>query len=760
MLRFAPSDDARVYSVNADNNYGTSSYLRVRLTSTEEYHSYLKFTVVGVSGTVTRATLRLYAYDGGPDAGRVYAVSNEYATGGAWTELGITWNNAPTLSGTPLASAGAVDNNVWVEWDVTAAISGDGTYSFGLANSSTNSVYYNSKEAGVNTPELVIEVDTGATAPMMRLSVPSATPAFNSSAGRFAGQNLGAVSTPTPLVEPTATPTIAPTSEPVLLISTTTILASDDPAWRGSGGWAFDPGNGRWTFDTARGHDGALEYGAYLALGVDLLPQLQFEQWGSAAPDSALLTEISLDGGLSWVAVDRQVGLNTAGELRTLDLGAYRGQVIRLRFRVEGGTGAQIALGGVTLALLSLAAAPTPTPLPPAAPTSTATPPLTSAPATLVRVEAEDSRVQQSGAWTAYATGAASGGMYLFSSGSPDDALTLTFSGPRLDVIYVGHPALGALGIAVDSVLLETRNTATADSAFGLIASLQGLGEGVHTARVYAVTGTVAVDAFAVMALAEPVVPSLPTETATFTPEASPTSLPPELSPTATPLPFPLPWVQSFDTAQGWAVEGAWRSDLSGWQGAAWFADAQARSQRSTLTAETWLDLRGAIRPVLSFWERQQLSSTDLVAVDLAIAGGGWLPLSESLGGASDWTQRTVDLSAFQGQIVRVRFRLDTAPALPQYEQTVGWWVDELRVDDLGTLMPPTETPLPAPATATPSPVPPTVTPTAVPPTVTPLPSATSEPPTATPLPSDTPEPPTATPPEPLPPADKLSNGG
>jgi hypothetical protein len=303
-----------VYSASPNNNYGTSTFLRTRLTSTEEYRSYLKFNVVGVSGTVTRATLRLFVYDGGPDAGQVYSVSNEYATGGAWTELGLTWNNAPLLGGTPLATAGAADNNVWVEWDVTAAITGDGTYSFGLANSSTNSVYYNSKEAADNRPELVIEVSTGAPAPMVLLSAPTATPALNSSTGRFAGESLSVVPTPTPLVEPTAAPTVAPTSEPVLLISTTTILASDDPAWRSTGGWAFDPGSGRWTFDVARGHEGTLQYGAYLALGVDLLPQLQFEQWGASAPDSALLTEISLDGGLSWVAVDRQAGLNTAGQ--------------------------------------------------------------------------------------------------------------------------------------------------------------------------------------------------------------------------------------------------------------------------------------------------------------------------------------------------------------------------------------------------------------------------------------------------------------
>ncbi|MGQ9850609.1 MAG: CBM96 family carbohydrate-binding protein, partial [Aggregatilineaceae bacterium] len=641
------------------------------------------------------------------------------------------------------------------EWDVTAAITGDGTYSFGLANASTNSVYYNSKEAADNRPELVIEVDTGAPAAMRLQAVPTATP-LTGSQERFAGESLGIVPTPTPPVEPTATPPVEPTSEPVVMIATTTILAGNDPAWRGTGGWAFDLAGGRWTFDTARGGDGALEYGAYLALGVDLGPQLQFEQWATSAPDATLLTEISLDGGLSWVTVDRQAGLNTAGALRTLDLGAYRGQVLRLRFRVEGGAGAQVALNGVTLAMLAPTTDPTPAPAAVTLPTSTATFVPASMPASLLLVEAEDSRVQQTGAWTAYATVVASGGAYVFSSGSPDDVLTLTFSGPRLDVIYVGHPALGTLGVEVDGVLLQTRDTATADSAFGLVVSLTGLGEGPHTARIYAVSGAVAVDAFAVTALAEPLAPpppsATPAQTATPVPEVSATATFPELTPTATPLPAVLPWVQSLDTALGWAAEGAWRSDVAGaWQGAAWFADAQARSQRSTLTAEGWVDLRGAVMPVLTFWERRQLNSSDLLAVDLAVLGGDWLPLMQQAGVFSDWAQQTIDLSPFRGQVVRLRFQLETGPTLSANQgTTLGWWIDELRVDDLGLLTP---TPFPAPPTATPTSVPPTASATPEPPTATPVPGVTPEPPTATP------ESPTTTPPEAVAPPDEQSAG-
>ena len=87
----------------------------------------------------------------------MYLVSNNYnGTSTAWVESGLKYNNAPPVSGTPLSSLGSVATGTWVEFDVTAAVTGNGTYSFAITSSSSNSVYYNSKDAGSNTPVLVI----------------------------------------------------------------------------------------------------------------------------------------------------------------------------------------------------------------------------------------------------------------------------------------------------------------------------------------------------------------------------------------------------------------------------------------------------------------------------------------------------------------------------------------------------------------------------------------------------------------------------
>jgi hypothetical protein len=153
--------DALVKGASPGSNYGSATFLRLRNASGDVFNTYLKFEVSGISGTVESATVRLFSYNGGPDGGSIRAVSNDYNTGGAWVESGITWNNAPALSGTVLDSAGSVADNTWVELDVTAAVTSNGTVSFGLSTSSDDSIYFYSDEASDSRPELVV-VTTGS----------------------------------------------------------------------------------------------------------------------------------------------------------------------------------------------------------------------------------------------------------------------------------------------------------------------------------------------------------------------------------------------------------------------------------------------------------------------------------------------------------------------------------------------------------------------------------------------------------------------
>lgn len=157
-LVFAPLHDARVQSTAPDKSFGDSTHLRVRtgVTSTV-YHSFLKFEVAGMAARrPVSATLRVYSYDGGNEIS-AYPAGNDFLdTSSPWTEDALTWNNAPLLGGAPLFTLDKVANEAWAEFDVLAAMRGDGTYSFALRTATESSAYFHSKEAPLRQPELLL----------------------------------------------------------------------------------------------------------------------------------------------------------------------------------------------------------------------------------------------------------------------------------------------------------------------------------------------------------------------------------------------------------------------------------------------------------------------------------------------------------------------------------------------------------------------------------------------------------------------------
>jgi len=141
--------DSKVNSASPTRTYGTETTLRVRA-SDPEWRTYVKFQVGLLTAPVVRARLRLFATDGSDQAGRAFAVAS------SWTESALTWNNAPAIAGSPVATGGAVSDGAWVEFDVTAIVTGSGTFSFALTSASTNSAYFSSRE-GAHSPELVVQ---------------------------------------------------------------------------------------------------------------------------------------------------------------------------------------------------------------------------------------------------------------------------------------------------------------------------------------------------------------------------------------------------------------------------------------------------------------------------------------------------------------------------------------------------------------------------------------------------------------------------
>ena len=138
--------DALIRWNKATTNFGTLTYLRTR---SGQYRSYVKFTVSGLSGPASSAKLRLWVTDASSTAGSAYLVAS------TWTETGITWNDAPVITGSALSTIGSAPLGTWVEFNVGAAITGNGTYSFAISGGSTDAVDFASREAA-NQPTLVI----------------------------------------------------------------------------------------------------------------------------------------------------------------------------------------------------------------------------------------------------------------------------------------------------------------------------------------------------------------------------------------------------------------------------------------------------------------------------------------------------------------------------------------------------------------------------------------------------------------------------
>jgi hypothetical protein len=144
-----PTKDSYVRSAYPTENNGSALALRSYTANGKETRSYLSFTVSGLSGTVSSATLRLFVKNESPAGGALYAVPDS-----SWSESALTWNTRPAL-GSLIMNIGAATLSTWVELDVASVVTGNGTYSFAIAGVSSDVVYYSSRE-GTNLPQLVV----------------------------------------------------------------------------------------------------------------------------------------------------------------------------------------------------------------------------------------------------------------------------------------------------------------------------------------------------------------------------------------------------------------------------------------------------------------------------------------------------------------------------------------------------------------------------------------------------------------------------
>ena len=148
-VTFTPVADTYVNTNSPNTNYGSRTTLQVDSSPTKI--AYLRFNVTGLSGAVQSARLRLEVVDASVFGGTIHSISNN-----SWGEKTVTYNTRPAIDGPALAALGAAAVGNIVELDVTAAIPGNGTYSFAIDSNSSNGVYYRSREDVINPPLLII----------------------------------------------------------------------------------------------------------------------------------------------------------------------------------------------------------------------------------------------------------------------------------------------------------------------------------------------------------------------------------------------------------------------------------------------------------------------------------------------------------------------------------------------------------------------------------------------------------------------------
>ena len=149
LFTFLPSADAYVNAESLTSNYGSSTSLRAD--ASPEVRSYLRFSVQGLNGTVTRATLRVFANSASSQGCSAHGVSNN-----TWTESTINFSNAPSVGGA-LGSSGSFGAGIWISMDVTAYITGNGTYNLALTTPGSTAVSLSSRELGANAPQLIVQ---------------------------------------------------------------------------------------------------------------------------------------------------------------------------------------------------------------------------------------------------------------------------------------------------------------------------------------------------------------------------------------------------------------------------------------------------------------------------------------------------------------------------------------------------------------------------------------------------------------------------
>ena len=122
-ITLEPIADSYVEYHEPNTNYGASSGIDVWKSSSGNYnrHTYLKFDLSSIpsNATINSAELKLYLWG---NVSETSSIGAHYVSSNTWTELGITWNSAPSYRATPTYTVSQVAFEGWYTWVITGDV--------------------------------------------------------------------------------------------------------------------------------------------------------------------------------------------------------------------------------------------------------------------------------------------------------------------------------------------------------------------------------------------------------------------------------------------------------------------------------------------------------------------------------------------------------------------------------------------------------------------------------------------------------------
>ena len=149
---FTPVADASVYSGKPGTNFGSDPTLVAD--NSPKTKAFLRFDVAGLTAAPTGARLRVWVTNASSNGPEVRPVTSP------WGEAAVTYDTRASV-GSVVADVGKVSAGKWLEYNVSALVTGSGRVDLAMVGDSSDGTDFVSREgSAAERPQLVVETGT------------------------------------------------------------------------------------------------------------------------------------------------------------------------------------------------------------------------------------------------------------------------------------------------------------------------------------------------------------------------------------------------------------------------------------------------------------------------------------------------------------------------------------------------------------------------------------------------------------------------